>query len=291
MSKSTLPFNPAEYAPVADRISAFYAQYPTGRIITKLVSRDRDVVFRAAVYRSADERAPAATGWASEREGNGEINMYACLENTETSAIGRALANLGFTASLKRPSREEMQKAERARGMRGSQLSRVAESPQYHPYRATAPSHPALKHIGLRSGTTVEEPLRLANEDPALVELLELVDDLQLRGFPAKRLAVIRAWLDRPSPAHERVTSLESALRSWLARHTGLATVTSHPPDDALVVRDDLEQTLREAEATGFPPERASSIRETMSTFPPSDMVRIAALEAQLRRWIDDHRP
>jgi hypothetical protein len=55
-------------------------------------------------------------------------------------------------------------------------------------------------------------------------------------------------------------------------------------------VRDDLEQTLREAEATGFPPERASSIREAISTIPPSDMARIATLEAQLRRWIDEHR-
>jgi len=39
----------------------------------------------------------------------------ACLENTETSAIGRALANLGFTASKNRPSLEEIEKAARAR--------------------------------------------------------------------------------------------------------------------------------------------------------------------------------
>ena len=101
MPKTTLSFNPAEYALVADRISLFYEQYPAGRILTRMISRDRDVVFRAAVYRLAEDRIPAATGWASEREGDGDINMVACVENTETSAIGRALANLGFTASRK----------------------------------------------------------------------------------------------------------------------------------------------------------------------------------------------
>lgn len=218
MSKSALPFNPAEYALVADRITAFYAEYPTGRIITKLMSRDRDVVFRAAVYRSADDRVPAATGWASEREGDGEINLYACVENTETSAIGRALANLGFTASLKRPSREEMQKVDRARSMRGGQLSRVADGPQYHPYRATAPSTPELQRVGMRSAAREHDPLRLANDD-ALTDLRDLLDDAQLRGFPVARLAVIRAALERQHLAQDRVARLEARLRRWIREH------------------------------------------------------------------------
>jgi len=113
-------FDPASYAPVAERISLFYEAFPRGRIITEMVSRtERDVVFRALVYRQADDSDPAATGWAAEREGDGEVNAVACLENTETSAIGRALANLGFTASRERPSAEEMAKASRARAALG----------------------------------------------------------------------------------------------------------------------------------------------------------------------------
>ena len=109
-------FDPASYAPVAERISLFYEAFPRGRIVTELMSRtERDVVFRALVYRQAGDADPAATGWAAEREGDGEINTVACLENTETSAIGRALANLGFTASRERASAEEMAKASRAR--------------------------------------------------------------------------------------------------------------------------------------------------------------------------------
>jgi hypothetical protein len=113
-------FDLASYAPVAERISLFYGAFPRGRIVTELISRtDRDVVFRALVYREAEDEAAAATGWAAEREGDGEVNTVACLENTETSAIGRALANLGFTASRERPSAEEMAKASRARAAFG----------------------------------------------------------------------------------------------------------------------------------------------------------------------------
>ncbi|MFL5616049.1 MAG: hypothetical protein ACJ796_20455 [Gemmatimonadaceae bacterium] len=109
-------FDLASYAPVAERITRFYETFPRGRIITELVSRtERDVVFRALVYRDANDTDAAATGWAAEREGDSEINSVACLENTETSAIGRALANLGFTASRERPSAEEMAKVSRAR--------------------------------------------------------------------------------------------------------------------------------------------------------------------------------
>lgn len=209
MSKSRLPFNPSEYALVADRITAFYSRHPTGRIITRLVSRDRDVVFRSAVYRTAEDRAPAATGWASEREGNGEINMYACLENTETSAIGRALANLGFTASLKRPSREEMQKVERARHMRGNQVARVAENSPLRPYASTAPPATITKDDDL---------LVLGDPRPGLIDLEELVDKVQLRGFPTARLATIRAMLESEALGPETIARLERTLRAWLAR-------------------------------------------------------------------------
>jgi hypothetical protein len=116
MAKSDFGFDPSIYAPVAERIRLFWEAFPNGRITTRLISRtDHDVVFEARIYRSANDSEPAATGWAAEREGDGDINAIACLENTETSAVGRALANLGFTATKERPSIEEMQKATRAR--------------------------------------------------------------------------------------------------------------------------------------------------------------------------------
>jgi hypothetical protein len=133
MPKTTPDFDPESYAPVAARVELFYERYPTGRILTELVQHnDREIVFRAAVFRAAEDREPAATGWAAERVGDGEVNAVACLENTETSAIGRALANLGFTASRLRPSAEEVAKAIRARSRLAAepdvlQLLRTAE--------------------------------------------------------------------------------------------------------------------------------------------------------------------
>lgn len=132
MPKSDLPSGP-DYAPVADRIALFYERYPDGRIITHLTMHNEcEIMFRASVYRDARTRWPAATGWASERVGDGDINTVACLENTETSAIGRALANLGFTASKNRPSAEEMEKADRARQRTAPaldlELQRVADA-------------------------------------------------------------------------------------------------------------------------------------------------------------------
>ena len=115
--KTRSDFDAEGYAPVAERIRLFYERHPQGRIQTELISRaDGEVVFKALVFRGDSDVHPAATGWAAEREADGDINLVACLENTETSAVGRALANLGFTASRLRPSAEEMAKAARARG-------------------------------------------------------------------------------------------------------------------------------------------------------------------------------
>jgi len=70
---------------------------------------DSIAVFEAEVYLNGDE-SPKATGYAMEKAGQGYVNKTSHVENCETSAIGRALANMGLHGS-KRPSREEMQKA------------------------------------------------------------------------------------------------------------------------------------------------------------------------------------
>jgi hypothetical protein len=56
-----------------------------------------------------------ATGYAEEVRGAGNVNRTSHVENCETSAVGRALANAGMAGSdvSKRPSREEMSKVQR----------------------------------------------------------------------------------------------------------------------------------------------------------------------------------
>ena len=201
----------AAYALVADRITMFYERYPAGRIVTELVSRtEREVTFRASVFRGPDDVGPAATGWASEREGDGQINEVACLENTETSAVGRALANLGFTASSRRPSREEMEKAARQRAWLLSR-PRVAEAVPVSASPLPAPN-PLRSHVPLDA-----DPLqRRAN---AVHDVLGLIERAEAIGFPERRSATLRSAVERPELAPRTLTRLERRIRAWMARH------------------------------------------------------------------------
>lgn len=167
MAKIFGGFDPESYATVAERIRLFYAAHPLGRIHTDLVSRTAEaVVFKASVYRTPDDERPAATGWAAEREGDGEINLVACLENTETSAVGRALANLGFTAARERPSREEMIRSSRAR-----QRLAVAERVK----GPAAPPNDAAPELRLSTPDAERATLQV---DPLQREANQIVDAL-----------------------------------------------------------------------------------------------------------------
>lgn len=103
-----------QYEPVEDRLRRFWADHPEGRVITALVHRDeRQYLVRAEVYTNRDDERPAATGYAEEQIGSSKVNTTNALENAETSAVGRALANLNYAPKGARASREEMEKATR----------------------------------------------------------------------------------------------------------------------------------------------------------------------------------
>jgi hypothetical protein len=128
-------FNPADYETVAERIKRFYADWPEGRIITKNQTTKQDRLASTWVVEAQiwlplwklDQEASMwvvpggntnpfylkATGLAFEVDGQGMANETSALENAETSAIGRALANAGYSGD-KRASREEMEKVARA---------------------------------------------------------------------------------------------------------------------------------------------------------------------------------
>jgi hypothetical protein len=72
-------------------------------------------VFYCELYADKDDKVPVATGYAEEIKSDRGVNATSFVENCETSAIGRAIANcpLQAPASGPRPSRNEMQKVER----------------------------------------------------------------------------------------------------------------------------------------------------------------------------------
>jgi hypothetical protein len=107
-------FSLEDYEPVEDRLARFWDEHPEGRVHTDLIAHgDGGFIVRAEIWRDAGDPHPWATGWAEERISERGVNAVSALENCETSAIGRALANAGYAPKGKRPSREEMSKAAR----------------------------------------------------------------------------------------------------------------------------------------------------------------------------------
>jgi hypothetical protein len=90
---------------------SFWEDNPDGRISTELelVEKDRYIV-KAYLYKNYIDTVAWATGYAEETVSTRGVNQTSALENCETSAIGRALANAGYAPKGKRPSREEMTK-------------------------------------------------------------------------------------------------------------------------------------------------------------------------------------
>lgn len=114
-----MTFNLQDYAEVKDRIPVFWKRYPDGRIVTEQTMFDLEsgtVEFVCYLYRDHETEKPVTTGWAYEVVGSSPVNRTSAVENCETSAIGRALANMGIhgkNGTEPRPSREEMQKVVR----------------------------------------------------------------------------------------------------------------------------------------------------------------------------------
>jgi hypothetical protein len=108
-------FNLDNYETVEDRLKVFWKENPKARINTEIVHMTDDgtcVTVRAEIYKMEVDARPVTTGIAQETKGQGGFaNKDAWVENCETSAIGRALANWLYQGSTKpRPSREEMSK-------------------------------------------------------------------------------------------------------------------------------------------------------------------------------------
>ena len=104
-------FNLADYEPVEVRLEKFIKDYPSFRIATELevVEATRYIV-KAYLFKDGSDSVAWATGYAEETVTSRGVNQTSALENCETSAIGRALANAGYAPKGKRPSREEMTK-------------------------------------------------------------------------------------------------------------------------------------------------------------------------------------
>jgi hypothetical protein len=188
-------FNLDDYEPVAarldrwleNRIGGFMSStndYP--RVLTRMVSEPgADIcVIRAELWLG---EMLISTGYAEEVRGAGNVNRTSHVENCETSAIGRALANCGMAGSdmSKRPSREEMSKVQRTSN--GPAVERGVD-PKMPSVTVTQPAGLASEKQVYFAASFYKKAERevpktwLATLNKA--EMSALIDDLKAGNFP-----------------------------------------------------------------------------------------------------------
>ena len=139
-----MAFNLADYETVETRLEKFIKDFPDFRLSTELESFQNDrFIVKAYLYRTFADSVAFSTGYAEEKVSDRGVNSTSALENCETSAIGRALANCGYAAKGKRPSREEMTKVER---VSAKQIQQANEVPSFKTKEEALAADPWSNH-------------------------------------------------------------------------------------------------------------------------------------------------
>jgi hypothetical protein len=156
-------FNLNDYETVESRLDKWHDKFPDSRVETELIeaSNSRFIVF-AKLFKTEADAKPCATGLAFENITEKGVNSTSALENCETSAIGRALANAGFAAKGKRASREEMAK------VNANEFEKKLEQRRY----GSAGSRSAVVEDALRASFAVDNK----QDDPSLWNVEQAVD-------------------------------------------------------------------------------------------------------------------
>ena len=161
-------FNLQDYETVETRLEKWHGQYPDSRVETELIeaSNTRFIVF-CKLFKTEADAKPCATGLAFETITEKGVNSTSALENCETSAIGRALANAGFAAKGKRASREEMAKVNNTEP---NQYEKKLAERRYSP--------PGTKSAAVEDALRASFAVENKEADPQQWTVSEVVDEI-----------------------------------------------------------------------------------------------------------------
>jgi len=180
-------FNLEDYETVESRLEKFWAENKDGRVFTRLLeSTATRFIVEAAVFRSHEDTQPWATGLAEETVQGRGVNATSALENCETSAIGRALANAGYATKGKRASREEM-----------SKVKVKADTEQVIQEAKAKMAQTATEYVPIAKENdpwTIREAAPAATVDEAVNMVKEIIGGQTERDIPKCKCGKDMAW-------------------------------------------------------------------------------------------------
>jgi hypothetical protein len=184
------------YETVAQRLERFWTDHPGGKVITELLEAGSNYwIFKATIYKKADDVNPISTGHAHEVIGASQINKTSALEVCETSAVGRALALAGYHGS-QIASAEEIT---RAKQRQNEPDPRAIKRIEFTSLAVPPAQSDKIKTIGVKKyldlladAKTISDLMKAAETIANDNELADFQKDV-LRGTWAERRAAIQA--------------------------------------------------------------------------------------------------
>lgn len=153
-----------DYKTVAERIDSFRKdeEYKDFAVKTKIVSNTEYVIVRAKIL-NPDGKV-VATGTAEENRNDGYINKTSALENCETSAVGRALAFLGFAGT-------EIASADELVAAQEQQVKKACWDSATNTMQATLDNYESI--------LAIKKAIEDKNPDEVVGAWMELEDDIK----------------------------------------------------------------------------------------------------------------
>ena len=107
MKMKTINIQGKSYVEVHERVKFFRENFKDHSLTTEVIEKTENSIMMQAIVKNKDGFV-IATGTAEEIKDSSKVNKTSHVENCETSAWGRALANLGIGLDTAIASAEEM---------------------------------------------------------------------------------------------------------------------------------------------------------------------------------------
>lgn len=157
IKEATMAFNNANYVPVAERLADAQGELMAIEADPPVMLDGAMGYIRVQVYLSDGRKATGTASFRLDLQGKG-AQATNPIEDCETSAVGRALAFLGYQSNRSIASREEVQEAQRReRAHSGAQYQEPAQLPAPRQVQGAQPRAKVVQVEAAKPSMTLEE--------------------------------------------------------------------------------------------------------------------------------------